>query len=80
MAPKIRSRQQVDLVPRAGRPVTVGQVVLARVRGRLMLHQVAAVDGHRVQIRNLRGHVNGWTDLDRVYGLAVAVDGTALSA
>jgi len=33
----------------------------------------------RVRISNNRGHVNGWTGYDRVFGICVAVDGVTRS-
>ncbi|WP_329274292.1 hypothetical protein [Streptomyces sp. NBC_00691] len=33
----------------------------------------------RVQISNNRGHINGWTSRDRVFGICVAVDGVTRS-
>ncbi|WP_230196027.1 hypothetical protein OHU34_40415 [Streptomyces sp. NBC_00080] len=35
--------------------------------------------GKRVQISNNRGHVNGWTGYDRVFGVCPAVDGVTRS-
>ena len=78
MAPIIRSRQLVRLVPVDPSTVGRGDVVLAKVGGRYYLHKVSAVGGDRVQIANNRGHVNGWTSRDRVYGIVATVDGGPL--
>ncbi|MFF3565338.1 S24/S26 family peptidase [Streptomyces sp. NPDC002574] len=77
MVPLIRSRQQVVVAPVDPTKLEVGDVVLARVAGTVYLHRVSSVDpaGKRVQISNNRGHVNGWTGHDRVFGICVAVDG-----
>lgn len=77
MAPLIRSRQLVSVVPVDPALVEVGDIVLARVAGSVYLHLVSAVDRPtaRVQISNNRGRVNGWTNHARVYGICVAVDG-----
>lgn len=53
----------------------IGRAVLCKVNGRQMLHKVLAVgsDG-RFQIGNNKGHVNGWTTPENVYGLVVLVE------
>lgn len=58
-----------------------GDIVLARVAGTVCLHLVSALDParKRAQISNSRGHVNGWTGYDRVFGMCVAVGGVTRS-
>lgn len=73
MRPLIVSGAKVRLSPLETQP-KCGDIVLARVRGCLYLHLVSALDGKRVQIANNRGHVNGWTTLERVYGRVSAID------
>ena len=71
MEPLIRSGQDVCLIPVSNpEALEPGHVVLARVKGRVYLHKVTATDHthQRVQIGNNRGHVNGWTTWDKVYG------------
>src|SRR5215211_6422615 len=68
MVPLVRSGQEVRLVP-LSRPVRKGDVVLVRVKGRVYLHLVSAVQGDRIQISNNRGYVNGWASDG--YGIAV---------
>ncbi|WP_235029413.1 S26 family signal peptidase [Streptomyces sp. 3213.3] len=81
MVPLIRSRQRVVVAPVDPSKLEIGDIVLARVAGTVYLHLVSSVDlaGKRVQISNNRGRVNGWTGHDRVFGICVAVDGTARS-
>ena len=45
-----------------------GDIVLARVNGKLYLHLVRAVSQDEVLIANNRGRVNGWTSRANVYG------------
>jgi len=59
MEPLIRHRHKVRVSPLTRDP-GVGDVVLARVRGHLLLHRVNAIRGDQYQIANQRGHVNGW--------------------
>lgn len=77
MVPLIRSRQLVAVAPVDPSKLAVGDIVLARVAGTVYLHLVSSLDParKRVQISNNRGHINGWTSHDRVFGICVAVDG-----
>lgn len=78
MVPLVRSRDLVTVAPVDAAKVEVGDIVLAKVAGTVYLHLVTALDPARgrVQISNNRGHVNGWTNHARVYGICVAVEGT----
>jgi hypothetical protein len=76
MVPLIASRQLVTVAPVDPARVEVGDIVLAKVAGRVYLHLVTAVEGKRVQIGNNRGRINGWTSRERVFGLCVEVEGT----
>lgn len=50
--------------------LTVGDVVLVRVHGRVYLHLIKATDGGRFLIGNNRGGINGWVGPDAIYGVA----------
>lgn len=67
MEPRVRSGEIVHLRPVTS-PLKKGDVVLAKVNGRIYLHLVSAVEGQRVQISNNRGRVNGWAS--EIYGVA----------
>jgi len=75
MTPRIKDGATVTIDP--SRRPDVGDVVLARVRGRLLVHRVNMIvrsqggSDDKYQITNLRGHVNGWAS--RVYGVVVRV-------
>lgn len=61
MAPMIKSGQRIVLSPVDIDDVSVGDAVLAKVKGRYYIHKVTAVgDDGRFQISNNHGHVNGW--------------------
>lgn len=68
MVPLIRSRQAVDIRP-VDKDLEVGDIVFCKVHGRYMMHLITAIDGDRIQISNNHGHVNGWTNANKVYGL-----------
>jgi len=76
MTPVIRSRQLVTVSPVDPATLRKGDVVLAKVGGRHLLHKISALRGDRVQISNNHGHVNGWASRAQVYGIVSAIDGT----
>ena len=77
MVPLVCSRQEVELAPVDPSKLEIGDIVLVRISGNILLHLVSAVDQthRRVRISNNRGKVNGWASTDKVYGICVAVDG-----
>ena len=72
MAGKVEDGDTVTLAPLEERSLVPGDVVLVRVRGRVYLHLVKAVQGDRVLIGNNRGGTNGWVNRAAVYGFATA--------
>lgn len=78
MTPTVPDRALVEVAPAHPERLEVGDVVLVRVKGRIYLHFVDAVDHahHKVRIANARGHINGWAQWSAVAGLAVTVNGT----
>lgn len=77
MVPLIHDRQPVTLAPCDAAVLEIGDIVLARVNGNILLHLVSDLDaaGRRVQISNNRGKINGWVCHDDVAGICIAVDG-----
>jgi signal peptidase I len=73
MMPIIKPGQYVLLEPIGDKDLEVGEVVLVKVKASVYLHKVTALDGDRVQIGNNRGHINGWTVKDKVYGRVSSV-------
>lgn len=72
MTPMIKSGQRIEITPVADRHPKVGDAVLAKVKGRYMIHKITAIgDDGRYQISNNHGHVNGWTY--RVFGVVTDV-------
>lgn len=74
MKPKINSGQlcTVEPVDEHG-SLSVGDIVLCKVRGNQFLHLIKAIQGDRFQIGNNRGHVNGWIGPNSIYGKLVEV-------
>ena len=77
MVPLIQGRDEVVVSPVDPTRVEVGDIVLTKVAGNVYIHLVKAIEPakRRVQIGNNRGGINGWTNFDRVYGIAVSVAG-----
>jgi len=71
MEPIIKSGQEHDLTPVSDiEQLKVGDIVYCKVAGKYYTHKVSAIDKpkNRVQISNNHGHVNGWTNISKVYG------------
>lgn len=68
MTPLIKSGEVVEVAPAT--EVKKGDIVLAKVNGRVYLHKVSAIKQRKnstlFQISNNHGHINGWTT--EVYG------------
>jgi len=72
MTGKINHKELVTLKPEIIENIEVGDIVLSKVKGKVLLHLVTAKDGKRLQISNNKGHVNGWTKT--VYGKVTKVE------
>lgn len=72
MEPRVIDGATVHLEPIKLEDLAVGDVVLCKVKGRVFLHLVKAVDKSRVLIGNNKGYTNGWTGT--VYGRAVRIE------
>lgn len=68
MKPKVISGQLVTVEPVDPTDLSVGDIVLCRVRGREYLHLIKAIDGRRYQIGNNRGFINGWVGPSAIFG------------
>ena len=72
MTPLLESGQIVRIEPvTPNTEYSKGDIVLAKVNGKVYLHKVTAVQKNYVQISNNHGHVNGWTN--KIYGRASIV-------
>lgn len=75
MTPLIKNGETVVLAPL---PVEAslrkGDVVLAKVRGRVYLHRVKGLRADTVLIGNNHGGLNGWTARDQVVGRLATSD------
>lgn len=74
MKGKIDSGQLCTVVPSDPGKLSVGDIVLCKVRGAEYLHLIKAIQGPRYQIGNNRGHINGWITADAIFGVCTRVE------
>jgi hypothetical protein len=74
MKGKIESGQLCTVVPVDCSTLSVGDIVLCKVRGNEYLHLVKAVSGGRFQIGNNRGLVNGWIGANAIFGRCIRIE------
>ncbi len=76
MRGRIESGQLVTIVPCAPEDISSGDIVLAKVKGRIYLHLVSGIALAKKRriflIKNNRGRTNGWTSI--VYGKVTKVE------
>ena len=65
MKGRIESGHRCTVEPVDCSTLSVGDIVLCRVRGAEYLHLVKAISGERFQIGNNRGGINGWIESKR---------------
>ena len=75
MTPIIKHQQPVDIEPVDTSLLKRGDIVLVKVKGNIYTHKITALRNGQVQIGNNHGGINGWTNLENVYGIVTAVDG-----
>ena len=68
MKGRIESGQLCTVAPVDCSTLSVGDIVLCKVRGNEYLHLVKAINGERFQIGNNRGLVNGWIGANGIFG------------
>ena len=73
MKGKIESGQLVTVAPIATRTLKKGDIVLCKVNGTQYLHLIKAIQGDRYQIGNNIGRINGWTNINSIFGLCTQI-------
>ena len=74
MSPRIHSGQLCTVEPVEPATLAVGDIVLCKVNGNEYLHFVKAIQGHRFQIGNNKGGINGWIGPNAVFGRLTKVE------
>lgn len=80
MEPVIPNGSRLTIEPVNVDRIEAGDVVVVRVGDSTMVHLVKTIDpgGGRVEISGTSGTSNGWTTLDRVYGICTRIGETAV--
>lgn len=71
---KVNDGDPVTVAPCRPEELSVGDIVLVRVKGNDYLHLVKAINQQRFLIGNNRGGINGWVGHNCIYGVATKVE------
>jgi SOS-response transcriptional repressor LexA len=74
MKGKVNDSDLVTVEPCNVEELSVGDIVLVRVKGNDYLHLIKAMNQGRFLIGNNRGGVNGWVGHNCIYGVATKVE------
>jgi hypothetical protein len=74
MTGKVNHGELVTLQPCAPDSLKPDDIVLVKLKGRVYLHLVKAVNNGRFLIGNNRGGINGWVGANNIYGIVSAVE------
>ena len=74
MKGKVNDGDLVTVKPVDPTDLSVGDIVLARVKGKDYLHLVKATNQGRFLIGNNRGGINGWVGHHCIYGRATKIE------
>jgi len=74
MEPKISSGDRVTITPCDSKTLDRGDIVLVRVQGSDYLHLIKGIKAGQVLIGNNKGHINGWTSINNVFGKVTKVE------
>jgi len=70
MFPIVSNGELVEVNPVGQTKLKKGMVVLVKMNGLELLHKITDINDNLVEISTNSGHVNGWTDIENVYGIA----------
>jgi len=74
MRGKISSGQLCTIRPITDNDIlSVGDIVLCKVKSNEYLHIIKAINGSRYLIGNNFGKINGWTKRNKIFGVLVTV-------
>ena len=74
MKGKVNDGDVVAVEPCRPQDLSVGDIVLVRVKGKDYLHLIKAINQGRFLIGNNRGGLNGWVGHNCIHGIATRVD------
>ncbi len=73
MKGKVNSGQLVKVEPIQVRELKIGDIVLCKMNGSQYLHLIKAIQGERYQIGNNIGRINGWIEINSIFGICTNV-------
>ena len=73
MKGKVESGQLVTVEPINSRQLQKDDIVLCKVNGTQYLHLIKAITGEKYQIGNNIGRINGWININSIYGICISV-------
>jgi phage repressor protein C with HTH and peptisase S24 domain len=74
MTPIIRSGQKLKIEPVIhAEELKKGDIVFCKVHGNYYIHKITGIKGEQFQISNNHGHVNGWTNSSKIYGIVTEI-------
>jgi phage repressor protein C with HTH and peptisase S24 domain len=73
MFPLILSGQTLRIEPAVNAELKEGDIVFCKVRGNYYIHKITDIKGNQYRISNNHGHINGWTDRSRIYGIVTEI-------
>ena len=74
MKGKVNDGNLVTVSPCNPAQLSVGDIVLVRVKGNVYLHLIKSISNGRFLIGNNRGGINGWVGHNCIYGIATKVE------
>lgn len=78
MKGKIENKQLVTVEPLSQRTLSVGDIVLCKVKGKQYLHLIKAIKIEKTkilfQIGNNKGGINGWISRNSVFGILTKIE------
>ncbi len=74
MTGKVNDGELVTLRPCKAEELSVGDIVLVKVKGHVYLHLIKAMNKGRFLIGNNRGGTNGWVGANSIYGVAIQIE------
>ena len=74
MTGKVNDGELVTLEPCDPKSLKADDIVLVKVRGRVYLHLIKAVNNGRYLIGNNRGGTNGWVGANSIFGIATQIE------
>ena len=74
MKGKIESGQLVTVEPIVDKQLQKGDIVLCSVNGNQYIHLIKDIRGDSYQIGNNIGRINGWININSIYGICTTIE------